>query len=112
MVVESDGALERFVGGELTAAFDLPVDWTGGAPVVSPDTCVVAIPTAIGFAVVSLCDPDVVAQVSGFAAAWSPDGEWLAVAGEDGIEFTRFAGEDVGEQLEWPAAAVQLEWRN
>jgi hypothetical protein len=44
-----------------------------------------------------------------FDAAWSPDGQWIAVAGTDQIEFHRLVGGD--ETLVWPARARELEWR-
>lgn len=44
-----------------------------------------------------------------FDAAWSPDGQWIAVAGTDQIEFHRVVGGD--ETLVWPARARELDWR-
>lgn len=44
-----------------------------------------------------------------FDAAWSPDGQWIAVAGTDQIEFHRVVGGD--ETLVWPARAREFDWR-
>jgi hypothetical protein len=44
-----------------------------------------------------------------FDAAWSPDGEWIAVATTDQIEFQQVVGGD--ERLVWPARARELDWR-
>lgn len=44
-----------------------------------------------------------------FDAAWSPDGQWVAVADPDQIEFHNLRTGD--ERLMWPARARELYWR-
>jgi hypothetical protein len=44
-----------------------------------------------------------------FDGAWSPDGQWIAVAATDQIEFHRVVGGE--EVLVWPARARELYWR-
>jgi WD40-like Beta Propeller Repeat len=44
-----------------------------------------------------------------FDAAWSPDGQWIAVAATDQIEFHRVVGGE--ETIAWPARARELYWR-
>ena len=42
-------------------------------------------------------------------AAWSPNGEWLALAGEDALVFDRLLGPE--QILRWPAHPFELAWR-
>ena len=44
----------------------------------------------------------------GADAAWSPDGEWIAVAEPDAIVFHRVVGREV--TVRWDVAATQLAW--
>jgi hypothetical protein len=44
-----------------------------------------------------------------FDAAWSPDGQWIAVAATDQIVFHQVVGGD--DTIVWPAHARELDWR-
>jgi hypothetical protein len=86
----------------------------GRTPILSPDNCAAvfrplegsggitftALPCFQGRAPVDLVGND---------AAWSPDGEWLAVAEEDAIALERVVGP--AQTVRWPARAAELAWR-
>jgi hypothetical protein len=104
--------LERFdADGRLTAV--VPVGQAQGRNVVlSPTNCAAAFPpndsgrvtvVYLGCFVGRLLNP------RGHAAAWSPDGLWLAVAERAAIAFHRVIGPP--RTVRWPASAVQLAWR-
>jgi hypothetical protein len=108
-VVVDDGTLYRYAPGEPTLTAQISRLEPAGPPVLSPDTCTAALPTDAGIYVYSLsCSPTGDRLIAGHAAAWSPDGAWLAVAGPNGIVFTEIAS---SRTLSWPATAVELAWR-
>ena len=111
--------LERHAGDAPPVSVRLPDFWTGAEPIVSPDTCLSAVLLDHGIFVFSLCgskqrlgetDGFVAGFPDGYAATWSPDGQWLAIAEEEGIGivFHRLVGPD--QALRWPADATQLAW--
>ncbi len=87
-------------------------DWTGSAPVVSPDTCLVAVPTTLGFAVVSpvrpkrrRADPRVLRR-RGLRTESGSRSQARTESCSPGSQAS-----ELGERLQWPATAAQLEWR-
>jgi hypothetical protein len=107
VIVDLD-RIERYVDGAQVALAGLPAD-PSAVPVFSPDTCRAAVPLTGHVLVVALgCEGDQsTTEFPGHAAAWSPDGAWLAVAELDDIVFRNFQG----AELRWPAHATQLAWR-
>ncbi len=111
-LVRVERTLERYAGGAPPVSVRLPGSWTGSEPIVSPDTCLAAVLLGNQIFVFSLCGsvqrlefefPD------GYAATWSPDGQWLAIAEPDAIVFHRLVG-GPDQALRWPADATQLAW--
>jgi hypothetical protein len=108
-------ALERWEDDTLTGAFAFPRPLQGRTPALRFDNCAAAFPPLGGdigrIEVVSLgCLPSEQRQsFVGRDAAWSPDGQWLAVAERRNIAFHRIVGP--GETVRWPAQAAQLAWR-
>ena len=47
-------------------------------------------------------------MLRGRVAAWSPDGDWLAVGEPDQVTFVNLP---TGGTIWWPIGAVQLAWR-
>jgi hypothetical protein len=102
--------LERRVGRTVTGAVDLG-RVEGRLPILSPDNCAAAFPSEGAVELISLgCFPgEPRASFRGHDAAWSPDGEWLAVAEGEAIAFHRVVGE--ARTVRWPAAAAEIFWR-
>jgi hypothetical protein len=86
--------------------------WNGVQPVFSADLCRAVFPRVLGFTEVELgCDGGVTdLQLPGVAAAWSPDGQWLAVAVPGEIRF--YAAAFPFPRISWPARALALAWRS
>jgi hypothetical protein len=108
VVVLAGRQLVRVGDGRRTTV-NLPGEWGGKPPSLSPDMCHAAVQLPTGIRVMSLCDSAETTEVPGQAAAWSPDGEWLATAYSDAIVFHRMDGS--GETVNWPAVAAHLAWR-
>jgi hypothetical protein len=89
---------------------DVPGEWNGRPPSLSPDTCRAAVPATTGVRVMSLCDSAATIEIPGHDPVWSPDGAWLATAYSDAIVFHRMNGS--GETVNWPAVAAHLAWRS
>jgi hypothetical protein len=106
--------LERWSGDKLTASLNLGGRLQGRTPILSPDNCAAAFAPLQGQGPLDFRElgcfqgrapqPAVVTD-----AAWSPDGEWLALAGRGAILFDRLVGPE--EILQWPARAIDLAWR-
>jgi hypothetical protein len=100
----------RSRGGTVTGAVDLGAV-EGRLPILSPDNCAAVFRRETRVELISLgCfrgEPR--ASFPGHDAAWSPDGEWLAVAGEGSIVFHHLVG--APRTLRYPAQAVELAWR-
>ncbi len=107
-VVLAKRLLRRYENGQPAGFFTLPNDWSGEPPVASPDTCSVAVPAESGIDLIDLCSGRGRTALSGHAAAWSPDGEWLAIADSQMIVFRR--ADHGGETIIWPARAFALAW--
>jgi hypothetical protein len=83
---------------------------SGRQVVPSPDNCAVLYPEPGRIQLVDLgCAGMRARSWIAFDAAWSPDGRWVAVAGQEQIEFHEVVTGD--ERLVWPARARELYWR-
>jgi hypothetical protein len=106
--------LERWEGDRLTESFVIPPELVGRTPVLRSDNCGAVFPPLEEAGPIELrslgCMPDdQQATFFGRDAAWSPDGEWVAVAEAQSIAFTRVVGPDA--TIRWPAVAAELAWR-
>jgi len=115
----SDGSLllryrkrvERLVGGRVRDRARLPAHIRDRPATFAPDTCA-AIFTGgegelVGFDICSGAGQLGSSRAS--AAAWSPDGEWIALAEDDGIVFGRIGGSSQAA-TRWPVRARALAW--
>ena len=106
-VVSDVGLLERVVGGEtVSSVLGVP---TNVPPTLGPDSCAAAFPSGERIELWSVCrGADAAGTLAGTAAAWSPDGEWLAVAEGGEIVFHHLSG-TLGT-VRWPIHARALAW--
>jgi WD40-like Beta Propeller Repeat len=114
LIVVVDGKeIQIFEGGVPKWAADLPPALQGRTPIVSPDGCSAAFRPFDAPGDVQVRDLGCTGRAPqaffGSDAAWSPDGEWLAVAERQTIAFHHLARVD--ETIRWPAAAASLAWR-
>lgn len=104
--------LERRQGTRVTHRANLPTRLRGRLPIMSPDNCAALFP--VGGAevhVVELCLESEIGPFRGTAAAWSPDGNWVAVADDDEIVFYPFGRRAVERDVaRWHASARELAW--
>lgn len=112
-VVVEGSRVERYAGGRRTFALDLPPELQGRTPVLPHNTCAAAFVDSdaervdlLGLGCFRGADPQ---QFEGHAAAWSPEGTWLATAEAEEIVFHQVVGPE--EPLRWPARAAQIAWR-
>jgi hypothetical protein len=109
-VVVEGRRIERYVDGDLAGELDLSGGLEGRVPAFSPDNCAALFRAGERVRLVDVgCSPHRSRSFPGTAAAWSPDGEWVAVAERGTIAFYRL-GEDE-PVVRWPAGASQLFWR-
>jgi hypothetical protein len=127
--------IERLVNGRRTQEVRLPRTITTGPVVFSPDNCAVLVPEREriqlvdvgcfrGRGAITNISPDnclsrrkvprcerypAPRSFPGFAADWSPDGQWIAVAEPDSITFHRVVGRY--DAVRWDASAKGLAWR-
>jgi hypothetical protein len=108
LVVQEGGRLRRYDESGGTNSTVLLAARSIMAP--SPDNCAVLYsePGRIHVADVGCAGLQVRSFIA-FDAAWSPDGQWVAVAGLDQIEFHNLL--NTRERLVWPARARELYWR-
>jgi hypothetical protein len=115
LAVIVDGvSLERWEGDTLTGSFAIPRDLQGRTPVLRFDNCAAAFPPIDDLGRIEVeslgCLPaEHRAAFFGGAAAWSPDGQWLAVAEQESIAFHRVVGPK--QRIRWPTGAADLAWR-
>jgi hypothetical protein len=111
-IVEDGTRLVRYdSAGRLSGSAETP---EGRLPILSPDNCAAAFRLQNGLGPLELVDVGCFRgarrpRLVGRDAAWSPDGEWLAVAGEGSIVFHRLVG--TPRTLRYPVQAVELAWR-
>jgi hypothetical protein len=109
-VVVEGRRIERYRGGRLVGQADLTGALEGRTPAFSPDTCTAVVRDGENLRLLDLgCSRRLPPVLPGFAATWSPDGRWLAVAGPQEITFYDLFGR--GEVGRWPIVAAQLAWR-
>jgi hypothetical protein len=112
VLVEPQERIERWERGRLTASLQLGPSSEGTDLVPSPNNCALAFPDRRSGVTQILglgCFRGATQKTFfGHAAAWSPDGQWLAVAEPERIAFLRLVGE--GEVIYWPAQAEELAW--
>ena len=91
----------------------LPAELQGRTPIVSPDGCGVLFrhPDRDEIHLINLgCPSGPEPRVfNGRAAAWDPEGHWIAVAESEAIAFHQVVGGDFVAR--WPAVAAELAWR-
>jgi hypothetical protein len=114
LIVVVDGKeIQIFEGGTPKWAADLPPALQGRTPILSPDGCSAAFRPLDPPGDVQVRDLGCTGRAPraffGGDAAWSPDGQWLAVAERQTIAFHHLSGR--GQTIRWPAAAAQLSWR-
>ena len=101
--------IERYEGGRLTDALDLPDRFQGRLPELSPDNCSAAFRAGDRIRILDVgCSIYGGQSFRGHVASWAPDGAWLAVGGADEVTFVNLP---TGESVEWPIGAVQIVWR-
>ena len=115
LVVLTNGVVRRFGRDGSTDAVNLRSEGsTDFDPVAdvdpSPDNCGLLVQAPGLSELVDIgCFDGRELSLTAFDAAWSPDGEWIAVADPDQIEFHQVVGgRDVAI---WPARARELDWR-
>jgi hypothetical protein len=127
--------IERLVNGRRAQEVRLPRPVTAGSVVFSPDNCAALVREQERIRLVDVgcfrgrgaftnISPDnclsrrriprcerypAPRSFPGLAAAWSPDGEWIAVAELDSITFHRVVGRY--DSVRWDASANGLAWR-
>jgi hypothetical protein len=111
-VVVEGRRIERYVDGELTDALDLQERYHGRQPTLSPDNCSAAYRAGDRMRILdvgcSRLGPGG-AVFPGHAAAWSPNGDWIAIGGPTNVTFYDLVGQS--EPIVWEVGAVQLSWR-
>jgi WD40-like Beta Propeller Repeat len=137
VLVIHEGRVARWADGVVTRTLVLPPALSGQRPILSPDNCAALFVSGGQVRLVDLgCFRDRGAFVTispdncgarreeqtrdclrsptprafpGTAAAWSPDGRWIAVADEGTIAFHRVVGRY--DTVRWRAPAAQLVWQ-
>jgi len=111
-VIVEGRRIERYVGGRLTDALDLPQRFQGRTPALSPENCSAAFSAGDRIRILdvgcSVLEPEDT-LLPGDVVAWSPDGVWLAVGGATEVTFYNL--HTATEPVVWPIGVVQLAWR-
>jgi len=106
--------VDRYEDGRLVGTTDVAPDTPAnprvGHPALAPDNCAAL---SVGDGVVELIDlgcfrGSAPRTFPGLYAAWSPDGEWIAVAQPNAVVFHRVVGPDA--TVRWDVAVSQLAW--
>jgi hypothetical protein len=113
-IVVDGERLERWFRGAQVAVRTLPSKLQGKTPILSPDNCAAVFAPlqdygALDFRELGCYQGRPPHPFTGTDAAWSPDGQWLAVAERGAIAFDRVV--DAEHTLRWPASAAELAWR-
>ena len=114
LVVVVDGDRIERIAPDGTPLFTakLALEYQGQTPILRSDNCGALFPLREGF--VQLfdlgCTPGLPTRTfQGDNAAWSPDGNWVALAQPTRIDFERVVGSRLSTT--WPAHAAELSWR-
>ncbi len=111
-VVVEGRRIERYADGRLTDALDLQERFHGRLPVLSPDNCSAAFRAGDRIRILdvgcSRLGPNG-AIFPGHVAAWSPNGDWIAIGGATDLTFYDLVSG--AEPVVWPVGAVQIAWR-
>jgi hypothetical protein len=111
VVVEDGRWMARYdAQGRFTGRYPAP---EGRTPILSPRNCAALFPPLEGTGPVEFVSLGCFAgeppeSLSGQDAAWSPDGNWIALAQANGIVFQRITPRLT---VRWPAQAAELVWR-
>ena len=111
-VVVEGRRIERYVNGELTEALDLQERYHGRKPTLSPDNCSAAYRAGDRMRILDVGCSRIGPNGSvfpGHVAAWSPNGEWIAIGGPTEVTFYDLTG--TADPVVWDVGAVQLAWR-
>jgi hypothetical protein len=102
--------VERYVDGRLTGSVRLRGVLEGRMPTLSPDDCAALVRAGNVLRPLDLgCSRLGDRGFPGWAAAWAPDGRFLAVAGQGSLRF--YDLEERREVASWPLTAIQIAWR-
>jgi hypothetical protein len=101
--------LDRYEDGQLVSSTYTPAGPVGN-PALAPDNCAALSVVSGAVQLIDLgCFPgDAPRTFPGVYAAWSPDGEWIAVAESDAVAFHRVVGPET--TVRWDMAVGQLAW--
>ncbi len=105
--------VDRYEDGRLVGTTDVAADTPVnpvGHPALAPDNCAAL---SVGPGVVELIDlgcfrGSAPRTFPGVYAAWSPDGDWIAVAQPNAVVFHRVVGPEA--TVRWDVAVSQLAW--
>ena len=105
--------VDRYEDGRLVGTSDMAASTpfnSVGHPALAPDNCAAL---SVGPNVVKVIDlgcfrGSAPRTFPGVYAAWSPDGEWIAVAQANAVVFHRVVGPEV--TVRWNVAVSQLAW--
>jgi hypothetical protein len=112
-VVVEGRRVDRYEDGRLVGTTDVPASTPAnpvGVPALAPDNCAAL---SLGPGVVELIDlgcfrGSAPRTFPGLYAAWSPDGDWIAVAQPNAVVFHRVVGP--AATVRWDVAVSQLAW--
>ena len=111
-VVVEGRRIERYAGGRLTDALDLQERYHGRLPTLSPDNCSVAFRAGDRIRILDVGCSRLGSSGTvfpGHVAAWSPNGDWIAIGGAADLTFYDLVSG--AEPVVWPVGAVQIVWR-
>jgi hypothetical protein len=110
LVVLAGGTARRYAGAGALVGVHETSFFTDRDIIPSPDNCALMYKEPGRIQLVDVGCAGVQARsFIAFDAAWSRDGRWVAVAGQEQIEFHEVFMDDA--PLFWPARARELDWR-
>jgi hypothetical protein len=103
--------IERWREGRRRQSFELPERFRGRTPVLSPDNCALMVRAGENMRILDVGCSGLGSGTTlpGTSGSWSPDGQWVALAGPQEIVFVPVKGE--GDTVRWPVGAVDIVWR-
>lgn len=107
-VVVEGRRVDRYEDGRLVGTAIMPAN--PGVPALAPDNCAAlsVFPGGVELIDLGCFRGSAPRTFPGVYAAWSPDGEWIAVAEGDAVVFHRVVGPET--TVRWDMAAGQLAW--